>query len=128
MKGGKSSCLKASTVLRTKKVNFCEFASLDLKKLLISHPDGIKEDEDLKVCYKGLEEDLQELKNEGWVRIIKSNKDFVLFPLNKEEQNVEIRDQISTKTKNLLTDIWDKDVIILFLFQFFIFRLNKQRS
>lgn len=36
--------------------------------MILNHPEGVKEDEDLRVCYKGLEEDLQNLKNEGWIR------------------------------------------------------------
>jgi len=38
---------------------------------MINNPEGIKENEDLKVCYRGLEEDLLQLKNEGWIRVIK---------------------------------------------------------
>ena len=45
--------------------------NLDLLKLLLNNPEGIKEDDDLRVCYKGLEEDLQDLKNDGWIRVIK---------------------------------------------------------
>lgn len=78
----------------------------------MNHPEGIKEDDDLKVCYKGLEKDLKELKQEGWIReiIIKSQKDIVLFPLNKEESLIEVRNQISSKTRNLLAEVWDNDV------------------
>lgn len=87
--------------------------------MLINNPEGIKEDENLKVCYRGLEEDLQDLKNDGWVRVIKyqRDKEIVLYPINKNEKNVEVRDKISSKSASLLTEVWDKDVSVLHIYQ-----------
>eukprot|EP00347_Sterkiella_histriomuscorum_P011336 403372843 len=84
----------------------------DLLKLLLNNPEGIKEDDDLRVCYKGLEEDLQELKNNGWIRVIKFQRDkqIVLFPVNKNDGKVEVREKIGTKISTMLSEIWDKDI------------------
>jgi hypothetical protein len=45
-------------------------------------PEGIKENEPLLCCYKGIGEDLKALKLEGWVREIKVKKEIVLFPID----------------------------------------------
>jgi hypothetical protein len=75
-----------------------------LLKLFLCNPEGIKEDDDLKVCYRGLEEDLAQLKSEGWVRVIKfqRDKEIVLFPINKNESQVEVREKIPPKAATLL--------------------------
>lgn len=44
---------------------------IGLLKLILSNPEGLEEDEELKWCYRDLEKDLEELKREGWVRTIK---------------------------------------------------------
>lgn len=82
-------------------------------KLILNNTEGIKEDEDLKVSYKGLEEDLATLKADGWIRVIKCQKELVLFPLNKDDVAVEVKERIGSKIQNLLADIWDKEVSII---------------
>jgi hypothetical protein len=105
-----SSSSRPSMVSRTKMVSSLLAESLDLKQLILNHSEGIKEDEDLRVCYKGLEQDLELLKSEGWIRVITSQKELVLFPVNKDDAEVEVREKISVKTKTLLHDIWDNEV------------------
>ncbi|CDW74677.1 UNKNOWN [Stylonychia lemnae] len=78
----------------------------DLKNLLVNNPEGIREDDDLRECYRGLEEDLEDLKNLGWVRVVKVQRDQILFPINKNESHVEVRHNINPKISNMLSDIW----------------------
>jgi hypothetical protein len=37
-------------------------------------------------------------------------KEVVLFPINKDDAEVEVREKIGLKTKTLLHDIWDSEV------------------
>ncbi len=70
----------------------------------------MKQDEDLLVSYVGLEKDLDELKSEGWVRTLQANKETVLFPIDKNNAAVEVRESVSAKCRNLLCDIWENEV------------------
>lgn len=78
--------------------------------MIINHQEGIKEDEYLVECYPSTERDIADLKKEGWIRVVVSQKDVVLFPINKDLSEIEVRDKISIKTKNLLADIWTSEV------------------
>jgi hypothetical protein len=56
---------------------------------------------------------LKELNEEGWVRsIVINKKEITLFPINKENKEVEVRPLYSKKTLNILSEIWDKEVRI----------------
>ena len=82
-----------------------------LKQLILTHPNGLKEEQKLSVCYRGLESDLEQLKQEGWVRaIITNKKDIVLFPINLNDQEIEVRPKYQKKTLGILSEIWDKEV------------------
>ena len=85
---------------------------VDLKQLILNHPEGIKEDEYLIECYPTTEKDLEELKKDEWIRVITSQKEVVLFPINKDLTEIEVRDKISSKTKSLLSDIWSNEVMV----------------
>lgn len=65
----------------------------DLKKLILNSPTGIEENSDLEDCYQGVVKDLESLKQEGWIRVIKNNKTKknILFPIDLSLTNVEVR-------------------------------------
>ena len=68
-------------------------------------PTGInEEDKDFKevIAYYKLENDLQSLKDEGWIRSVKSNKNTIIFPCDKELEKIEVRDQYPKKSLSLI--------------------------
>mgnify|MGYP001806872219 CR=1 FL=1 len=104
------------TITSTTK-NVCKLVLivLELKQLILTNKNGIKENENLMVCYRGLEDDLAALKAEGWVKsIITNKKEMVLFPTDLDSKEVEVRPQYSKKTLNILSEIWEKEVTIEF--------------
>ena len=82
-----------------------------LRMLILSQPTGIREDQDLLICYDGVERDLKELKSEGWVRVLRnSQKETYLFPVDLSNKKVEVRPDYPAKALTLLQDIWDKEI------------------
>ena len=43
---------------------------LDLRKFILNEPNGVRDDDDLRSCYIGIDQDIEELKKEGWLRDI----------------------------------------------------------
>lgn len=67
----------------------------------------------MRACYKGLEKDLKELKEEGRVRSILSQKEIVLFPIDKSLDKIEVRHKIPPKAAALICSIWESSVSIV---------------
>ena len=77
------TCPPTTLPIRSVRQSFHSQFFVALKQLILSHPKGLKEEQKLRVCYRGLEQDLEQLKAEGWVRsIITNKKEIVLFPIN----------------------------------------------
>ena len=102
-------------------ISLKEIIAAALKQLILTHPNGLKEEQKLRVCYRGLEQDLEQLKQEGWVRSITTGrKEIVLFPINLNDKEIEVRQKYQKKTLGILSEIWDKEVcyFIVYLFSF----------
>ena len=60
---------------------------------------------------------MKQLKQEGWVRSIPTSskatprkKIVVLFPINLNEKDIEVRPNYQKKTLDILSEIWDEKV------------------
>ena len=87
--------------------------AVDLRKLILDTPTGIKEDDDefkQQIDYRNLRKDLEDLKKEGWVRVVVSNKTNVLFPCDKNDKLIEVRQHFPQKSLAFLANIWDQTV------------------
>jgi hypothetical protein len=89
--------------------------ALELKQFLRKTTTGIREEEeDFKeaIKYYKLEEDLKALKEEGWVRVVKTGKEVILYPCDLELAEIEVRPQYPMKSLNLIQNIWNDGVNI----------------
>lgn len=101
----------------TKTVTFPIFIEqIGLKKFLLERPLGVKKDRDLLLCYLKLKDDMQELVNEKWAYeiIFKDNpgvrnkeQDVVVFGRDLGNKDVEVEQDYSVKTFNLIRNIWN---------------------
>ena len=79
---------------------------------------GLQDDENLKFCYRGIENDIEDLIEQGWIRVIMTKdknvhskdgqKKRILFPLDKDNLDVEI--DFPVHCQSYMSDLWDKKI------------------
>lgn len=80
---------------------------------------GIPDDDDLRYCYRGIENDIEALIDQGWIRVIKTqdsnkkkdceeNKKRFLFPCNKNEKDIEV--DFPKNCQSYMADLWENKV------------------
>lgn len=110
---------------------------LEFRKFIQGQAKGLRDDPDLRNCYRGIEQDIESLKLEGWIREVNVNmlasltKDAeeekvpvasgkpgavakepkqvnrVLFPIDHDDEYVEVREQYPLKGLQLLRTLWN---------------------
>ena len=89
-----------------------------LRKFMLDQGEyGIQDGEKLEMCYKGVLEDIEELVNEGWIRVVKVTENArgtiketrVFFPKDLTNKEVEFtNDELPDNCQRFLSDMWQK--------------------
>ena len=90
-----------------------------LKQFILENGEyGIKDDQNLELCYEGIERDVEELISECWIRVLKvkesnrgaQNKDKesrIFFPRDLAEKEVEFsKAELPDNCSNYVADLW----------------------
>ena len=92
-----------------------------LRKFILENCElGVKDDEKLQFCYWGINDDINSLIEEFWIRVVEvpestrsavKEMSRVLFPRDQNNHEVEFtKEELPENCQNYLADLWEKDL------------------